>query len=85
VVYIVPKTRKLLANNIVYYRVKKGWSQDTLADMLETKRQYLCEIENEKRNVSTDYIDRLAIVFNIEPHELLVYRPPVDVRRIDGR
>ena len=84
-VYIVTKTRKLLANNIVYYRVKNGWSQDTLADKLDTKRQYLCEIENEKRNVSTDYIDRLAATFDIEPHELLLYRPPVDVRRIDGR
>lgn len=42
-------------------------------------------MENEKRNISSDYIDHIANTFKVEPHELLVQRPTVVVRRIDGR
>ena len=69
----------------MYFRVKNDWSQDTLADKLDTKPAYISEMENCKRNISSDYIDRIATTFNIEPHELLLNRPPVKVRRIDGR
>ena len=40
-------------------------------------------MEHEKRNISSDYLDHIANIFNIEPHELLVNRLPVDIRRID--
>ncbi len=40
-------------------------------------------MENEKRNISSDYIDHIANTFKIEPHELLINRSPVEVRRID--
>ena len=40
-------------------------------------------MENQKRNISSDYIDHIANIFKIEPHELLVERLPVDIRRID--
>ena len=29
------KARKILANNIVYYRLEKGWSQEDFADAFE--------------------------------------------------
>ena len=44
---------------------------------------YVSEMENQKRNISSDYIDHIANIFKIEPHELLVERLPVDIRRID--
>lgn len=79
---IITKTRKIIANNIVYFRLKKGWSQEHLAELLGTSSTYISEMENEKRNISSDYIDHIAITFNIEPHELLIDRLPVDSRRI---
>lgn len=79
---IVTRTRKLIANNIVYFRVRKGWLQEYFAELLGTSSGYVSEMENEKRNISSDYIDHIATIFNIEPHELLVNRLPVDVRRI---
>ena len=82
---IVTKTRKILANNIVFYRVKCGWSQDVLAEKLGTSPAYVSEMENEKRNISADYIDHIATTFNIEPHDLLKNRPPVECRRIDRK
>ena len=80
---IVTKTRKIIANNIVYFRVKKGWSQEYFAELLGTSSGYVSEMENEKRNISSDYIDHIANIFKIEPHELLINRLPVDIRRID--
>lgn len=84
-IYIITKTRKILANNIVYFRVKNNWSQDDLAELLGTSSVYISQMENAKRNISCDYIDHLANIFKVEPVELLKYRSPVDTRRIDRR
>lgn len=85
VIYIITETRKILANNIVYFRVKNNWSQDDLAELLGTSSVYISQMENAKRNISCDYIDHLANIFKVEPVELLKYRSPVDTRRIDRR
>ncbi len=79
------KTRKILANNIVYYRTKRGWTQEKLAELLSTSSGYVSEIEHEKRNISCDYIDLLANIFEVEPHELLTNRLPVNTRRISRK
>lgn len=84
-IYIITKTRQILANNIVYFRVKHNWSQDDLAELLGTSSVYVSQMEHGKRNISCDYIDHLANIFKIEPVELLKYRSPVSVRRIDRR
>ena len=68
---ISTKARQILANNIVYYRVKNNWSQEYFAELLGTSPGYVSEMENAKRNISIDYIDHLANIFKIEPHELL--------------
>ena len=79
---ISTKARKILANNIVYYRIKNGWSQEHFAELLSTSSGYISEMENGKRNISIDYIDHLANIFKIEPHELLANSLTVNKRRI---
>ncbi len=79
----ITRTRQILANNIVYWRIKRNWSQEEFADKLDSSTQYVSAMENAKRNISSDYIDHLAIVLGIEPHELLIDRPIVENRRID--
>lgn len=81
----INKTRKILANNIVHFRLKNGWSQEEFAYRLGSSSQYVSTMENGKRNISSDYIDHLATIFNIEPHELLIERPIIKNRRIDGK
>ena len=81
----ITRTRKILANNIVYWRLKRKWSQEEFADKMKTSPQYVSEMENAKRNISSDYIDHLAKVLKIEPHELLIDRPIVEKRRIDHK
>ena len=40
--------RSILANNIVYYRLQKGWSQEDFADKLGTTPTYVSNLENAK-------------------------------------
>lgn len=56
-----------------------------LRNCWEQVRGYVSEMEHEKRNISSDYIDLLANIFKIEPHELLINRLPVEIRRIARR
>ena len=79
---ISTKARQILANNIVYYRIKNNWSQEYFAELLGTSSGYVSEMENAKRNISIDYIDHLAHVFKIEPYELLSNSLTVSKRRI---
>ena len=41
-------TRKILANNIKYFRLKKNLSQEEFAEMLGTTPVYLSTLENAK-------------------------------------
>lgn len=79
---IITKTRKILAENIVYFRIKNKYSQEKFAELMGTSSVYISQMENGKRNISCDYIDRLAQAFNIEPMELFKNRK-VNTRRVD--
>ena len=74
------KIRKSIANNIVYYRIEKNWSQEYLAELLGTSTTYLSEIENEKRNISIDYLEHISDIFKINAYELLIEREPLKRR-----
>ncbi len=77
----------LLGKNIVYFRQlpENNLSQSDLAHKLGTNKSYVSQVENAKRNVSTDYIDRLCKVFNIKPVELFTERDFNPKPRIDSR
>lgn len=81
------KTSILLGKNITYFRQlpSREWSQDTLAQKMESDKGYLSQIENAKRNASTDYIDRLCRVFSIEPEELFKDRNFNLKTRVDSK
>lgn len=40
----------ILRKNIRKYRTKKNLTQQELADLAELSREYVCDIENKKRN-----------------------------------
>lgn len=81
------KTSILLGKNIVYFRQlpENQWSQDVLAQKMNSDKGYLSQIENAKRHASTDYIERLCRVFNIEPVELFKNRDFNLKSRVDSR
>lgn len=40
----------IIRKNVKKFRLKKGLTQQELADMTELSREYICDIENESRN-----------------------------------
>ena len=79
------KARKILAYNIVYFRIKKGWSQEDFADELGTTPTYVSNMENAKRNMRIDYIGYIANTLGVPLHELLIERETVKSRRVPRR
>lgn len=74
-------SRKILANNIKYYRLKKGLSQEELAELLETTPVYLSSLENAKRNIRLDYIEYIANTLEINIKDLFIERKTVNKKR----
>ncbi len=77
----VSKTRKILANNIVFYRLKKGWSQEDFAEVLKTTPTYVFGLENTKRNTTIDYVDHITNTLGVNVKDLFTERPKVDNHR----
>ncbi|MBQ9181832.1 MAG: helix-turn-helix transcriptional regulator [Bacilli bacterium] len=77
--------RNILANNIVYFRLQKGWSQEDFADRLGTTPTYVSNLENAKRNTRIDYIDHIAKILNVELFQLFEIRENIENRRIPRR
>ena len=40
----------IIRKNVKKFRLKKGLTQQELADMTEMSHEYICDIENESRN-----------------------------------
>lgn len=77
--------RKILANNIVYFRIQKNWSQEDFAEELETTTTYVSNIENARRNIRIDYIGHIANTLDIPLEQLFVERKIVENHRIPRR
>lgn len=83
--YYEKNSRKILANNIVYFRIKNNWSQEDFADVLGTTPTYISNLENAKRNTRIDFIGRIADVFEITIDELFIERTIIQNNRISRR
>lgn len=79
------QARKILANNIIYFRLMRNWSQEDFADELGTTPTYVSNLENAKRNTKIDYIGHIADTLGVSPEQLLVERPTVENHRIPRR
>ncbi len=79
------KARKILANNIVYYRLQNGWSQERFAESLGTTATYVSNLENAKRNTRIDYIDLIADTLGVPLNKLFEERQNVSNHRIPRR
>lgn len=77
--------RNILANNIVYYRLQNGWSQEDFADKLETTVTYVSSLENAKRNSRIDYIEHISNVLGVEMYQLFQPRNKIDNNRVPRR
>ncbi len=56
---------KQLGMRIVYLRHLKKWTQEDLAFYAQINKNYLCDLENGKRNPTLQVLSRIADAFNI--------------------
>ena len=61
----------IFATNVRKYRVEKGLSQETLADLAGLHRTYISAIERERRNISIDNIENIAAALDVDAFMLL--------------
>ena len=65
-----------LSYAIGYYRKKRGYSQEQLAEMLGISRQHLASIEAPRmdRGMSLELLFNIATVLETEPYMLLKFK-----------
>lgn len=63
--------RKVLSENVKYYRFKKHLTQEQLAEKCDISPRYLSDIENFKGNIPVDTLEVIAYHLDVEPFLLL--------------
>lgn len=65
-----------LSYAIGYYRRKKGYSQEELAELLGISRQHLAAVEapGMDRGISLELLFNIATVLEVEPYMLLKFK-----------
>lgn len=71
-------TRKVLADNIRYYRMALGLSQEQLAERAGMHRTYVGEIEQERANVCLDNIEKVAAALDVDVALLFLADAPLE-------
>lgn len=64
---------KIIRKNVKKFRNEKNLTQQDLADMTDLSREYICDIENEKRckHPSIAVVGRIADALNIDIENFL--------------
>ena len=61
-----------LGRTIIRLRKEKGYSQEAFANEAGIDRRYMSDIENGKRNISIDILDRVCNKLGIKISELFI-------------
>jgi transcriptional regulator with XRE-family HTH domain len=61
--------REIVAKNLRRLRHAKGLSQEELADRAEINRNYVGMLEREEHAATTDMLEKLAQVLDVDPIE----------------
>lgn len=64
------KAQEQLGMRIRFLRQQKKWSQEDLAFESSVNKNYICDLENGRRNPSLEILERLADAFSISLEEL---------------
>lgn len=69
-----------LGKAIIMLRKQRGLAQEKFAGDAEIDRRYMSDIENGKRNISLDVIERVAKCFGISVNELFYIAENIDTQ-----
>lgn len=62
---------EVVANNVKIERIKKGYTQEKLAELSGLHRTYIGIVERAKKNLTVKNLGKIAQALEIEPTELL--------------
>lgn len=66
---------RTFADKMYGYRKEMGMTEEELAELLELDNSYVSLLERGARVPSLITLDRIARVFGVKPHDLLVHNP----------
>ncbi len=61
----------IVRKNLIRLRKKYGYTQQDIADMIGSSRQYICDLENSNRykHITIDFLGRIADALEIDIKE----------------
>ena len=62
---------QIIGKNIIEYRTKLGYTQDHIANYLGTERSIISKYENNEREISMLYLNKLGDLFGIDLEDLI--------------
>ena len=68
------KSKVVLGKNVKFFRFRKQYTQEKLAEVLNVSANYIGRLERGQHSPSLDKIDKIAEALNIKPFELFVER-----------
>ncbi len=64
------KAQEQLGMRIKFLRKQRKWSQEDLALNANVNKNYICDLENGRRNPSLDILERIAVGLGVSLEEL---------------
>ena len=71
-------SNKIVRNNIKYYRITKGFTQEKISELLGINEQSYSNLETGRYNISLDRLDEISRILELEPYILLKERHTED-------
>ncbi len=65
---------KIFGRNIAKYRKAAGYSQNTLAELIDVSREHLAKVETAKRGISLDLLFKISEVLNVPEKEFFEFK-----------
>ncbi len=64
--------KEIIGKRIKLLREEKNMTQQELADLLNVDKQYVWKLENGKKNLTMNYLDKLIQTLNCKHEDFLV-------------
>lgn len=66
---------KAFGNNVKYFRYRKKYTQEKVAELTDTSVTYISQLELGHHTPSFEKLERLAKALDVEPFEFYVIKP----------
>ena len=71
-------SNEIVRNNIKYYRITKGFTQEKISEELGINEKSYSNLETGRYNISLDRLDDISRILELEPYILLKERHTED-------